>query len=238
MQERRHHKRYSVDIMTIRGGIPFADNVKILDISLSGVLLETDRRPDIGNRYILTMESEGSVLTVQGTVVRSTLNKINKDPKENIVPTYNAGLHFTKLSNGKIIEIAKFVNDHFLEDQKQKVRFAYMYKSDNPKLYMRFFVEDPKRISSHDPQTYYVIKNINIGGMLIESEQEIDIDQTLIMEITLPDKKVISFLGRVLSCIFSEDISSGMHEIGIGFIDISDENKATLNDYIFSIENR
>jgi hypothetical protein len=114
MQEKRNYKRYKLDVMSMHGEIPFASNVRILNISLSGVLLETGTRPDMGNRYMLRLKSEGKTLNLRGIVVRSALNKTNKDAKGNIMLTYTAGMHFTHLSNKKIIEIAKFIKKHLI----------------------------------------------------------------------------------------------------------------------------
>ena len=124
MQERRNYKRYKLDVMNIHGEIPFASNVKLLNISLSGVLLETDRRPEMGNSYILKLESENAILTLQGIVIRSTLNKNKKDFKGDIIPTYTAGMHFRNLSNGKIIEIARFINDHLISEDTQSEMYG------------------------------------------------------------------------------------------------------------------
>ena len=115
MQERRYHKRYQVNVMDIHGEVPFARNVKVLDISLSGALLETDKGPDLGNSYMLRMESEGKELNIQGIAIRSTFHKNIKDASGKHIPKYTAGLHFTNLSEDQIIGIAKFIKDHGID---------------------------------------------------------------------------------------------------------------------------
>lgn len=131
MQEKRYHKRYTLDGMNIHGEIPSADNVKILNISLSGALLETDKRLDTGNRYILKLKCEDSTLILEGLVMRSTLIKSNKDSKGKFIPIYTAGILFRDLSNEEIIELAKFIKDHVLDDKKQEITSAYLYKRDD-----------------------------------------------------------------------------------------------------------
>jgi hypothetical protein len=119
MREKRYHKRYRVNVMDIKGEVPFARNVKVLNISLSGALLETDRSPDLGNRYMLRMESEGKELHVQGIVIRSTLHKNSRDVTGQPVSMYTAGLHFTNLSEEKILEIARFIKEHGIDTINQ-----------------------------------------------------------------------------------------------------------------------
>ena len=105
--------------MDIKGEVPFARNVKVLNISLSGALLETDRSPDLGNSYMIMMESEGKEIYVQGIAIRSTFHKKNRDITGKLAPMYTAGLHFTNLSEEKIIEIAKFIKDHGIDKLNQ-----------------------------------------------------------------------------------------------------------------------
>jgi hypothetical protein len=131
MQERRSHKRYTLDGMNIQKELPAADNIKILNISLSGALLESHKRLDTGNRYILKLECEDSILVLEGLVMRSTLIKSNKDSKGNIKPIYSAGILFRDLSNDEIIGLAKFIKDHVLDDKKQEITSAYLYKRDD-----------------------------------------------------------------------------------------------------------
>ena len=49
MEERRRHKRFSVDILEISGKMVLARYVKILDISIGGVSFKADRRLHIGH---------------------------------------------------------------------------------------------------------------------------------------------------------------------------------------------
>ena len=116
MQERRNYKRYNLECMEVSGEIPFASDVKILDISLSGVLLETDRRPEMGHSYMLKFESKGEVLTLKGIVIRSTLEKSYKDSKGNVVPAYTVGMHFTDLSTEQILKVASFINKYIMNE--------------------------------------------------------------------------------------------------------------------------
>ena len=98
--------------MDIHGHVPFARNVKILNISLSGALLETEKNPALGNSYLLKMESATTVLSVQGIVIRSTLHKQKTASKGKNIPKYTAGMHFTNLNEKKILDIARFIKDH------------------------------------------------------------------------------------------------------------------------------
>ena len=128
MQERRYYTRYTLNLMNIHGEIPSTDNVKILNISLSGALLESEKRLDTGNRYILKLEGEDNIIVLEGLVMRSSLVKSSKDSKGNLIPIYTTGIFFRDLSNEEIIGLAKFIKDHVLEEKQQEATKACLYK--------------------------------------------------------------------------------------------------------------
>ena len=237
VQERRYYTRYSLEVMNIHGEIPFATNVKILNISLSGIFIETDKRPDIGNKYVLKLEHEGRELTLQGIVIRSNLKRSLKDSEGKTVLKYTSGIHFINVSDKKLIEIAKFIKENIVDNRNQTLQFNDIYLRDGLRLYVRFLIEDLKKVSLHIRQGYYHVTNISLGGIQIESEHEMETDEILLTEINLPEDKVISFLGKIKACNLSENIDSGLYEIALEFIDISEQDQETLLGFISSMKN-
>ena len=124
MKERRKYKRYTLNVMDMQGNVPFARNVKLLNISLSGVLVETDRKPKLGNKYLLKLESEGKELLLNGIVIRSRLKKKQKDSLGNHIHTYTAGMHFVNLSKKEVIDTARFIKDHLVQDERGTVIYG------------------------------------------------------------------------------------------------------------------
>jgi hypothetical protein len=109
MNERRRYKRFTVDNYDIKGKILFAKHVKIVNISVGGVLLKTDRNLNLKKTYLLRMEDPERILPVKGTVVRSSLSEKYKSPLGDIIPIYVAGMQFTDISREKIDEITDFI---------------------------------------------------------------------------------------------------------------------------------
>jgi hypothetical protein len=85
MQDSRQHKRFKVDNMDITGEMMFDKEVNIIDISLSGICLKTDRRLNIGTEY---RKVKDKVIDVPGTVIRSLLSELRKDVLGNSIPVY------------------------------------------------------------------------------------------------------------------------------------------------------
>ena len=109
MNERRRYKRFAVDNYDITGKILFSKHVKILNISVGGVLLKTDRNLNLNKTYLLRMEDPEQIIPVKGTVVRSSLDENYKTPLGDIIPVYATGMQFTDISREKIDEITDFI---------------------------------------------------------------------------------------------------------------------------------
>ena len=77
-----------------------ADKVKIKDISMTGICLETSRRMHIKSIYSMNfMNKEIGRETLKGKVVWSKLRRSIKD-KVNIIPIYQIGIKFIEQNDG------------------------------------------------------------------------------------------------------------------------------------------
>jgi len=230
VEEKRRYKRFRVDVMEINGSMIFAENVKILDISVGGISLKADRRLNIGNEYTLKMEDEGNVLTVKGTIVWSVLSETRGIPGGDIVPVYTAGMKFTDVSGGKSGEIINFIETH-----KQKVYESVdLSGMSGLRHNVRVHINDPEKSSLKFSESYKV-KILSLSGMLIESDHPLDIESILTMEITLPEYGAVGFMGRVASCRFINDREHGHFDMGIEFMDVSGEGKEQLKEFILML---
>ena len=234
-KERRSFPRFTVDIMDIHGKMLFANDVKILDISMGGVLLKADRRLNLGRDYTMKLESKGKILNVQGTVVRSMLSESRKDEKGEIVPIYTAGMHFINLSNEKMSEVKHFIRDNMMNEKDMELFDENMFQMSGLRLYVRFNVEEPEKAVLHI-QDSYTVKRISLSGMLIESENCLEIEDNVPMEMTLPDNNVIMFLGRVVRCQLKSNEEGELYTVGIEFIEMSEHDKELLSDFISSLD--
>ena len=77
-----------------------ADKVKIRDISISGICLETSRRININSIYSMNFVTKGiGEKTLKGNVVWSTLIRSIKDNFD-IIPIYQIGIKFIEENDG------------------------------------------------------------------------------------------------------------------------------------------
>jgi len=178
MEEKRRDKRFSVNIMEINGKMVLATYVEILDISIGGVSFKANRRLNMGSEYSLRMESGDTELTVRGIIVRAALSESIKDSRGNNVLVYSAGMQFTGTSEKKIKEIEAFIQNNMKSADRQ----IDLHSPSGRRLYVRVFIENPGQSVLNVDENYQV-KNICLGGMMIESEHALELESVVPLEI-------------------------------------------------------
>jgi Tfp pilus assembly protein PilZ len=229
MQPERKNKRYKLNSMEIKSRMLLAKYVKILNMSIGGVAVQTDKRMTVGSQYTLKIESKGQILNVKGVVVWSVLGESVKDAGDNIIPIYTAGMKFMDTSPEKTGEIVNFIEAHRRDVDKE----IDLYSPSGLRLHVRIHIEDPEK-AILDFQEGYRVRNLSLGGMLMESEHLFETVSKLPMEITLSEKETISVSGRVVSCTSMKgDVMEHFH-VGIEFQDMSAKDRKKLKAFLLS----
>ena len=229
MNEKRRYNRLMIDFVDVPDKTFFINDVKILNLSIGGALLKTDRRMNIGETYTLKLKNKSKFLTLIGNVVWFTLSESYKDPFGNMIPIYTVGMNFTDVSSERIKGISDFIKDYFIDYQRFEVND--LYRLSGHRLNKRFPIGT---LDGNTVSCYYnsKVKNISLGGMLIESKDVLEIEDRHLMEVILPEDRVISFLGRIVTCNLSNVIGEKRYEIGIEFIDMLKQDKKILKEFI------
>jgi hypothetical protein len=231
MQNRRQYERYKVEAIEISGKMVLAKSVKIIDISIGGVCLQTEKRLNVGSEYTLKMEGKGRVLTVKGFVAWALLSGSSADSVGNIIPLYTAGMKFIDASGEKMTEIVNFIEDHKKDVDKR----VDLYKPSGSRLYARICIEDPEKAELNYHGSYKV-KDISLGGMLIESEHLLEIESILPMEVILNEEISIKFSGRIINFLLVKDKDIEHYEIRVEFIQMSEMDKKILAEFILLLD--
>ena len=232
MSEQRHYPRFSIESMDINGRIMLANKVEILNMSVGGLLLKTDKRLNVGTIYVLRLETKGKLLTIPCKVVRAELSESHKDSIGQSIPIYSAGMQFTNISNDQINSVNDFLKGHVIGYQKQEQ--TAMDKIIDLRLYVRFLIKTPEEatIQCYDS---YKVKNISMGGLRIESQYYLEIGEKQLMEIVFPEGETVKFSGKVISCLLLGDKEPKQYDIGIEFLDMSDQDKEVLKKFVDSL---
>jgi len=227
MKNTRRQKRYKVDSTNIRGTIVFASYLKINDISVGGISFTTEKRLTIGNEYALKLQGKDTQLTVKGTVMWSLLSESIADSIGNVIPIFKTGIQFIDLSTDQENEIIKFIEAHKKEPEEK----IDVYSLSGNRLFVRFRLKEADKATLQE-QDHYKVKNISLSGLLIESKHSLKLEDKINMQMALPDNKIISFLGRVVTCTMTKSAVPESYDIGMEFIDISEKDEKALKNFI------
>lgn len=226
MQDRRRYKRYKVDVMEINVKTVLAKYVKILNMSIGGLLLQIEKRLNEGSQYTIKLEGKAEGLTARGTVVWSLLSESIRYSGD-IIPIYKTGMEFVDVTKEKTNEIINFIEVNKRDVDKQ----VDLYSPNGLRQFVRVGIEDPEKAILDVPESYKV-KNLNLGGMLIESAHALEIESKLPMEMTLTEDKSIKFLGKITSCLLTKYKNLETYDIGIEFVEMPEKDKEILVEFI------
>jgi hypothetical protein len=231
IRDRRRHKRFKLEGAEVNGEMLFRKEVKVLDMSMSGISLQTDRQLKIGREYLLNLQDEDKIISVKAMVVRSTLSESRAEDSGDVIPLYLVGMQFLNLSDEKINEIIQFIDNYKTGDQAKIKTNGKMEQRKSTRFEMNV---DGKTVLNF--QELYKVKVISLNGMLIDSSHFLNIEDKLHMKIIFPQDKMIVFVGRVASCSEKGEGDQKRYDIGIEFIEMSEEHRETLKEFFENIE--
>jgi Tfp pilus assembly protein PilZ len=207
--------------MGLKHRMVLAHKVEILDISLGGVALKSDRRLNIGREYLLRLDEKGKKLDVRGIVVRSELSGIESRADGESASIYTAGVMFKDASPNIVSNFISAIT----HSKKEAAVTAYQ------KLNVRFNLITPSEKTLNFPSQFKV-KEISISSMLIETDQALSKKSLIPMKLRLQADKHINLIGKVASCRMTGDKRQEHYEIGLEFNKLTDTETALLKSFI------
>ncbi len=217
MQDRRRNKRFILNVTGVNARMVLVAEVNVIDISIGGILLKTNRRLNIGNDYALKLGADNRVISLKGTVIWSSLSESKTVADAEVMPIYRVGLKFKDMSTERITELLDFIEGHKKEE---------VYSTGKDRLNVRFHIGDAEKAILNFPASFEM-KEISLGGVLIECIQDFAVGSTIPVSLLYRDE-LIRFTGRVASCrvIYSEGCKK--YATGIEFLDLTDEDREIL----------
>ncbi len=222
MQDKRRHERFTWHVTEVNARMMFATEVEVIDISIEGILIKANRRLNIGHEYALKLDDKDKVIPVKGTVVWSSLDECKAGENEEVVPIYAAGMKFANMTAEKIAELLNFI-----ESNKK----AEVHVIEGNRLSVRFHLDNTEK-AVLNISANYEIREVSLGGMLIECPQDFEIESTIPMSLSLHDDKLIKFTGRIASCRVIYCDGQKRYAIGIEFLDLTDKDREVLRTFI------
>lgn len=223
MKNKRRHRRFTVDLMDIRGSLAFSCEILIHDISITGVSVKTDRKLDAGGEYTLRIRDDKRDFLIKSTVIWSRDNREGDDGESGSPKRYSAGLRFSGLPQETIGDLIGFIESHLIKKNSQVV----VRKVSECRCSIRYHV-DARGKATLNYDEKYKVKKLSLGGMLLESGRPLEPGEAFLMEMVIPGHTLVSFSGRVTSCIMAR----GRCDIGVEFVDIRQEDRDKLKEFI------
>jgi hypothetical protein len=214
--EQRRAPRFVVE--GIHGTMTSASQVEILNMSISGAAIRLDRNLRVGGEYSLRLELNDTVLAVKGVVVWSVLSEIQKGREDETKPFYSAGMKFRDILSQRLMELLEFIDQHKIVQENRLGG-------------LRFHIDAPGKALLDVPQSYRV-RVISLSGLLMETEQPLDVRQSYPMEVTLESGETIRFTGRVAYCSDPTDGAPKRYEIGVAFADMTAGDRSRLAKFM------
>ena len=221
MSDKRKYRRFKLNDREVNGKMVLATEVKVNDISISGISLKANRRLNIGSDYTLKLEGIKAI-SLRGTVVWSSLIETRKGSQGEMIPIYSAGMRFNDMPTEKITELQYFIESH-------KIREVHVIGG--TRLNVRFHIKDPDNAVLICPDNYKV-KTISLSGMLIECSRSFEIESRIPMEMFIHDENSLGFVGRVASCREIDREDSKKYDIGIEFLNLTEKGRESLASFI------
>jgi Tfp pilus assembly protein PilZ len=213
--EKRRQPRFVVE--GLHGNVMFSSPVEVLNMSLSGCALRVERRLTIGLSYVLRLELEDKNLEAGGLIVWCTLDQLKKRNGEDI-PSYTAGMKFVDVLSDRVQELRSFIKANSLLPEKRVGG-------------VRFQLSAPGKVLVEMPQAYDV-KVLSLAGMLIETDQALNVEEYHPMEMTLDNGNPLRFSGRIVYCTPAPADQRRCFHVGIEFVGMPDEESAQLDAFL------
>lgn len=221
-ENKRRHKRYVVD--RIFGNLLYSTEVNIVNLSIDGAAIETTKRLELNREYPFKIRYKGTLLNLKGLVVWSVLSQSEKKDSGEVIPVYKAGLKFTELLDEKTKILLKFIEESKVKSTEKRLLG----------IRIKIAESENKNIKIDFPYRYDV-KKISLSGMLVEIEHPFELNARHHMELFL-NKDVLNIVGRIAYCDKNTSNEDTKYDIGIEFVDMSDNDKVLLKEFIDTLE--
>jgi c-di-GMP-binding flagellar brake protein YcgR len=231
MKDRRQYQRVTADILDMHGKRVFAKAVRILDMSVGGVLLNIHTKLNTGKKCILRTTEKEKVLNLESIVVWSSPDESAIAGGGDSAPAYKTGLRFINMSKKKMLEIINFIESHSQAVDKRVVKNNLC----GYRMNVRVHIQDPEKtmLIFHEG---FRIKNLSLGGMLIESEDPLHTGDTVTMKIIRSETTSIHVIGKVASCIMVKENDRDHYDMGIAFLKMTEKDRELLRELICLLE--
>jgi hypothetical protein len=213
---KRRHDRFHTD--NVHGKFSYSVRASVLNLSLGGLAVRTDTQLNIGRKYRFQLGNPTDAVGLTGSVRWCRMSGTEKLASGDIVPVYEAGISLDDVLTDKAEELLQFMEHNVTLDLKRRVAGRFKIEPSGPV------------VLSSDSE--YLVKQISISGMMIESEVSLKPDTEFELEMRLGRHK-FSTPARIIyiSEVTLED-EGLIYRMGVEFVKTSPKMKEVLESFI------
>jgi len=217
--ERRRSPRYPVE--GVQGSLHVSTAAKILNMSLTGMAVETDAQMRVSRSYSLALRhGEEFVLRLSGTVVWCHLRTLRKTERGDSKSVYHAGFRFDDTLTEKAMELTHFLEATAVIAVEQRISGRFKLKFAKP--------------VDLDTAYRFTVKTISASGILIETDVPAAVGTVFDMVMDLHGA-TLEARGRVAHSREVPDAQRGrVSLLGIEFVQMQDRDRRALEQFIAS----
>jgi hypothetical protein len=227
VRNQRKHKRFRLRLINIESKVNLAGRAEIVDMSQGGVLLRTEAKLAIGRECSVLFGHRGKHYSVKGLVVRSEMSGIDARSPNRPVTLYLVGIMFKDESAGAV----KSFLDSIEQGKKVEVPATANWRFRD----VQFNLTTPTEKVLEFP-VQFTIRDISKSGVIIRTEQQLNMDCMILLELSLDAAAPVSFMGRVVSCRMSRDRGQHGYAVGVEFSDLTDRAVEALLQFKESLK--
>ncbi|HPC84367.1 MAG TPA: PilZ domain-containing protein [Thermoanaerobaculaceae bacterium] len=217
MEERRRNERYAVQ--DVRGTLLLSTEARILNMSLTGMAVETDSRLRLGRVYSLKLQHDSELpIPLTATVVWCQLRQAKGQGSPDARIAYVSGLQFEGILSEKAHDLLAFLQSAAVVSVQTRVCGRFRAR----------FAETV----ALDTEYEFEVRKISRSGMLIATDLVAEQDSTFDMEVQLEDG-LFRARGRVAYVRpTSTRQGGGAVELGVEFTEMTEPDRALLAAFI------
>jgi len=216
-RERRRSARHVV--RDVKGTLHLAADAKIMNMSLTGMAVETDSPLRVGKKYSLGIRhGEGLSLRLSGVVVWCQVRSLRRGASADSKPVYAAGIQFDDALTETASDLARILR-------------ATAVIAVEKRISGRFSVDLPEPVNLN--ATYpFEVKTISTVGLLIETELLPPRDAVIDLDVDLHGYRLRA-RGRVAHTSEVTGASGATaSRVGVEFLDLLQEDRKAVEAFI------
>lgn len=213
-REARRFRRY--DVAEVRGSLLLSLDARILNMSLTGMAIETGSVLKVGGDYWLRLaQQDGLPLRFKTNVKWCRLVRNERDAAGEVRAVYQAGLDFRDGLDDNARQVLSFLEQHIVVELDRR-------------LTGRFGLAHPRAAAlavRHD----FEVRRLSLGGMLVETVWDPAPDTTVELEVHT-GKTVVRTRGKVRSVLPAIGSPGGppTFAVGLEFLGLAPEDQRSL----------